>query len=629
MCGIGGIVRFDEQPIADASLRAMLQQLRHRGPDGEGVLIDGPCGLVHTRLSIVDIEGGGQPMTLTDNRGNVALAVSYNGEIYNHRELRKHLEKAGHIFRTDHSDTEVLLHGYRAWGDDLPKRIEGMFAFAIWDAAQRRLTLCRDRTGQKPLYYRCTPRACTFGTLIGTVLAGMPSHARPTLDRAAMLRFLRLGYTGLDSMVEGVRELPPGHVVTIEAGQVSEPTQFWKPPEVSRTATSVGVLEATHELLREAVAQRLRADVPLGCFLSGGIDSSVVAAIGNKLLTEGGDAPLRTFSVRMPEAAYDESQFARIVADHLGTHHTELVAGSAATGLDDLARLIAIAGEPTADSSILPTFWVSQAAREHVKVALSGDGGDELFGGYDRYRAMRLLQKHRWWIARLPAGLFAGAQAKSMRTRLRRLIDAAQPERPAGQYLSMIHLFTDQQIRELGGPVPADSLNVSPEAPQWEDEPEPEHAAMRWDLQNYLPFDLLRKVDRASMAVALEVRIPLLHNPLVEFACHLPPSVLMPGGRPKALLRQIAAMYLPESITQRPKQGFAIPVGQWLANTWRDAVTDHLLHGHLDELGFERAPMERMIREHNSGHEDHTHRLFSLLTLSMWTSWVRDLPVAP
>lgn len=638
MCGIAGILRFDDRPIDHGRLVAMRDHLKHRGPDGEGISGHDRCALVHTRLSIIDLMSGQQPMHLaaSDSDANESKAKSsgglhlvFNGEIYNHVNLRKKLEKRGHVFTSDHSDTEVLLYGYRQWGENLPKHLHGMFAFAIWDERERRMFLARDRAGKKPLYIRYGSDfgELVFGSLVGTIVSGLPADQRPGVNRAALLRYLQLGYTFGESMVDGVNELPAAHFMRIEADGRMEVKRYWQSPPISKHSTSLGAADALDEVLGEAVDKRLEADVSLGCFLSGGIDSSVIAAMAQRKLAQDGER-LKTFSVAMPDAQYDETPYARTVADHIGAEHTVLRCEVGDT-VADLQRMMAVAGEPTADSSLLPTHWLCKTARPFCKAALSGDGGDELFGGYNRYRGMRLLGRHQSWLRTLPAGAFRG-HPKSRRALLGRLIAAAQAGRtPDQQYQSMIHLFNDGQINELapglsdlapGGPI----AMALPNWPPWGDLA---HAAMRWDFEHYLPFELLRKVDRAAMAVSLEVRCPMLDTQVCDLAGHLPTAVLMPKGRPKALLRQVAARYLPDSITARPKRGFAIPVGDWLRDRLRDDLHDRLFDGRLESLGLNPTPIRRWFDEHCAQTADHTHRLFGLLQLSLWAEWRDTLPV--
>ena len=634
MCGFAGIVRFDGNSPSESRLRAMSEHLAHRGPDGAGMTVDGPCGMVHRRLAIIDVLSGQQPMTLdpSDDAGPGrqgstteaagvaarcgALTLVFNGEIYNHRQLRRKLERRGYDFRSDHSDTEALLYGYRAFGDQLPKHLHGMFAFAVYDADQRRLFLCRDRVGKKPLYVRRDPdgRGLAFASLPATLDAGRTGPATADINRHALHNYLTLGYTFEDTLAPGVRELAPATSLILTADGRADETVYWRPPPISKHSTALGAADALEEVLGEAVNARLEADVPLGCFLSGGIDSSLVAALAQARLKALGGGPLRTFSVAMPDTAYDETQYAQAVADHLGTEHTVL-STRPDDAAADLEHLMAQGGEPTADSSLLPTHWLCRAAREHFRAALSGDGGDELFGGYDRYRGMNLLSRHRWWVRALPA--FDG-RPKSKRARLGRLVQAARAgaHGPAAQYRSMIHLFSEHQIAELCPDLRApDGSPALRGFPEWSDRA---HAAMRWDLQHYLPHVLLRKVDRASMAVALEVRSPLLDTAVCDLAGHLPTAVLMPKGRPKGLLRQVAARHIPDAIAQRPKAGFAIPLDTWLRTSLKDALHARLTDGRLQDLGLQQPVINRLFDEHQNQVRDHHHRLFALHQLSLW-----------
>jgi asparagine synthase (glutamine-hydrolysing) len=652
MCGIAGIVRFDDRPLERGRLEAMRDQLRHRGPDGQGISLHDRCGFAHVRLSIIDLLSGQQPMhlppeakdprftgfgdrtqsvSLRDPSGGGPLHLVFNGEIYNHVALRRQLERKGHRFHSDHSDTEVLLYGYRQWGDNLPKHLHGMFAFAIWDERNRRLFVARDRAGKKPFYYRFDRqyREMVFGSLTATVLAGLAPEERGQVNRAALLRYLRLGYTFAPSLVEGVQELPAANTMLVEADGQIYIDRYWQPPPISKHSTSLGAADALDEVLSEAVDKRLEADVPLGCFLSGGIDSSVVAAMAQRKLTREKAGALRTYSVSMPDVLYDETPHAQRVADHLGAEHTVLPC-EVGDAIADLERLMAVSGDPTADSSLLATHWLCKTARPHCKAALSGDGGDELFGGYDRYRAMRLLSQNRGWLAALPGSVFRGGHPKSRRARFGRLIAAAKSGRtPDFQYQSMIHLFDEPQIGRL---VPglldyslSDTLGVAlPNWPPWDDLA---HAAMRWDFEHYLPYELLRKVDRASMAVALEVRCPMLDTQVCDLAGHLPTAVLMPRGRPKGLLREVAARYLPTRIVNRPKMGFAVPMGDWLRGHLRDPLHERLHDGGLESLGLDPGELTRYFDEHQAGRADHTHRLFGLLQLSLWMTWRNTQPL--
>lgn len=625
MCGIAGIVRFDDQPIDRRRAEAMLAHMRHRGPDGRGISEHPRCTLAHARLAIIDALGGEQPMHAPRHDKLGPLHLVFNGEVYNHRGLRAKLIKRGYAFRSDHSDTEALLLGYREYGQELPKHMRGMFAFAIWDEDKRTLYMARDRTGKKPLYLLHSPNELSFASLPAT-LAADPAHP-PQVDRHALATYLRLGYPFATSMIQGITEVPPAHWMTVDSQGNTQTERYWRAPPISRTSTAIGAVDSVEEVLAEAVGVRLEADVPLGCFLSGGIDSSLIAAIAQQQMKLRTGEKLRTFSVAMPDSEYDESPHAQVVADHIGSDHTRLMAEASDT-IADLTRLMCVAGEPTADSGILPSFWLCRAVKEHFSVALSGDGGDELFGGYDRYRAMALIARHRWWLKHVPAGLLRSGDQRSNLNRFQRLAHAAKGAAPARWYAGMIHLFNDDQIRTLA-PSLADTLKADHMA-GWPDEPDEAHAAMRWDLRHYLPFELLRKVDRSSMAVALEVRCPMLDTQVTDLAGHLPTSVLMPGGAPKGLLRKLAARHLPGSIVDRPKRGFAIPVGRWFREGLRDDLSDHLKDPVLAAMGIEPGPVNRLFNEHIRGKADHTHRLFALLQLSLWGRWLKDPgPMSP
>jgi asparagine synthase (glutamine-hydrolysing) len=648
MCGIAGIVRFDDRPIAHDRLERLHAAIAHRGPDGDGIATFPRCGLVHARLSIIDLLSGQQPMHVTADPAPAGAAVKhdrhgplhlvFNGEIYNHRKLRKQLSRKGHRFASDHSDTEALLMGFREWGLALPKHLHGMFAFAIWDEQKRELFVCRDRVGKKPLYLwrggddpasQATDQPngaeLVFASLPSAIAAALPR--RPAINHDALRTYLRLGYCFGQSLIDGVTELPAGNWALFDAQGDVRVEAYWQPPPISRTSTALGAIDALREVLTEAVAARLQADVPLGCFLSGGIDSSVVSAIAHRRLTETGEGPLKTFAIAMPAIGYDETPHARRVADHLGTTHTTLTA-DAGRVMDDLHALMAVCGEPTADSSILPTHWLCRAARDHVKAVLSGDGGDELFGGYDRYRGMALLHGgNRWWLATLPRNLLDSTDPRHPGARVARLVDAARAGTdPARQYRRMIHLFTEPQIAELMPDAAWPDQGPAPPCPHWPVDTHPIDAARRWDLNHYLPFEVLRKVDRAAMAVALEVRCPMLATQVCDLAMHLPHRVLMPGGRPKGLLRALAAdLGLPAPIVRRPKRGFALPLGQWLRTSLRDDVHDLLTDGTLDRLGIAPAPVRRMLDDHTQQRRDHAHRLFALTQLALWQHWLDGL----
>jgi asparagine synthase (glutamine-hydrolysing) len=622
VCGIGAILRADGGEIPEAWLDTIDDRISHRGPDGHGrfrdrVELDGPDGhrvvevaLTHRRLSILDHEGGAQPMVSKRGRTREEglVAVVFNGCIYNHRRLRFELQERGHRFASDHSDTEVLLHGHREWGDGLQERIEGMYAYALWDRDAASLTLARDWFGEKPLYHRLEHNDDGVRMLVAAsdaaAVAAIPG-AEP-IDTATRLawttNYLRFGHA-----VRGRTIATAGTATTlVENVEPSLPRELVdaSPGDVDVTADEI------ERLLDKAVARRLEADVPLGCFLSGGVDSSLIACLALRHVRQ-----LQTFSVRMPDPRYDESGHAADVAAHLGTNHRTLEI--AMNPAEDLVKLIETLGQPFGDSSLLPTSWVSRAARQHVKVALSGDGGDELFVGYERYLAAGPLARQHGLLKLLPAGLLQRAHPRSLLHKMGRL-GAMARDFPELGVLATEAIFTEPMIAELLGeppprPQPDKTTDDSPLA-----------ALRRADLTGYLPDDLLCKVDTASMAVALEVRCPYLDRDLVRRALSAPLGALIPGRRRKALLRSIARKHLPASVVDRPKMGFAVPIGQWFRADFgglRGLLLDQL---HAVEpfgpIPLQRKPVRRMLDEHMAGTFDHGQRLFALLTLSIWAS---------
>ncbi|MHC4947609.1 MAG: asparagine synthase (glutamine-hydrolyzing) [Planctomycetota bacterium] len=627
MCGLGGVLRTDGRRTPNRWLDAIDARIAHRGPDGEGRFRDrarvqtadgqrtAEVTLVHRRLSIIDLADGGQPMVSPHGPGgdDDLVAVVFNGCLYNHRPLRAELEAAGHRFATDHSDTEVLLHGYRQWGLDLARRLEGMYAFAVWDRARARLVLARDLFGRKPLYLGESVtvrgrRVVVFASdakVVADLLAGAAGVEPDPGHRLA--RYLQLGYVpgGGLSLDGGCRvdAVAPGETRCLAATAAEDETTT-HPVEPTPDEHGADAFEAR---LDEAVRRRLEADVPLGCFLSGGIDSSLVARAA--LRHRPG---LRTFGVRMPDPRYDESHHAERVAAHLGTDHTTLDVAADPAG--DLVHLVGRLGQPFGDSSLLPTCWVSRAARAHVAVALSGDGGDELFCGYDRYLAARPLARHHRLIAMLPPRFGRGAHPKSLRHRLGRLAACAR-DWPAMGLLALESLFTGGQLDDLLGPGAAEPARLDPGDDALE-------TLRAHDLSGYLCDDLMRKVDAASMDVALEVRCPFLDRDLAAAAVGAATDRLMPGGRRKGLLRDIARRHLPPDVCDRPKMGFAIPVGRWFRTDFgrmRTLLLDTLRsRDPFGNLPVSRTAAIEIADEHLAGAADHGQRLFTLLTLAIW-----------
>lgn len=653
MCGIGGILRLDGQPIPDEWLDAIDARVAYRGPDGAGrfrdrVVVDdadAPGGrrtvevaFVHRRLSIIDHAGGMQPMVSDRGRNEAEglVAVVFNGCIYNHRELRRELEKSGHSFVTDHSDTEVLIHGWREWGPELCSHLQGMFAFGLWDRAVATLFLARDVFGEKPLYVRSTEYAesgvkapvtpvIAFASESGGIRS-LPSTGKVCGDSCRtqwLIPLLTYGYgsgfmPGPD-LVE-VETLPPNSSRRFTG---SEDHRDHGATSLDSVSDAAAKRDFNH-LLDRAVGKMLDADVALGCFLSGGVDSSLIAHFARQHRPD-----LLTFSVRMPDPRYDESAHAEAVARHLQTrHHTLDVAINPA---EDLVHLIDLLGQPFGDSSILPTYWVARAARQHVKVALSGDGGDELFMGYERYVAAPFLARHWRWLRMLPATPLLRLHLKSKWHKFGRLITMARDYRHIG-LLAMEAMFSDQDFKRLSPTIVDPRWKCSMPCDTSIRHGMAIYGARRsnntledlreFDLHFYLPDDLLRKVDTASMAAGLEVRCPFLDRDLATAALATPIDQLMPGGQRKGLLRNLARTHLPAEIVDRPKMGFAIPIGEWFRNDYggmKTLLLDHLTSAEpFGPVELNRAAVQRLVDEHMAGQRDHGQRLFMLLTLSIW-----------
>ena len=631
MCGLAGIIVWDEAHRVD---RAMLQRMSaciaHRGPDACGVRLRDDSGitaatlqvgLVHQRLAIIDLDHrADQPFT--DHRGRWMV---FNGEIYNHRELRAQISGVlpDYPWRTT-CDTEVLLAAYEAWGESCLEHLNGMYAFAIWDphADGGRLFLARDRMGQKPLYHAHIPgRAFAFASEPAALLQ-LPWVDR-SIDSQAISDYLMWGCAPRGTIYAGIGKLMPGTCMMARATGIKARSYFDPNPSPAdqHPASPESAIARTRELVTRAVQRQLVADVPLGCFLSGGIDSSIIAACMRRVVPAG--QPVLTFSIGFDDPRYDETKYAAAVARRIGTqHHQFIVTPNAA---DDLPKLAAMFGEPFGDSSALPTHYLSRETRQHVKVALSGDGGDELFGGYDRYRAMALAQRiHNWpgavLAARL-AGRLPGAHPKSHLARLKRLA-ATLHLSPARRYAGYLGIFNTEGVARLlgtGGDEPLASerlladryerLTASRDVVQ---------AALAADRELYLPEDLLMKVDRCSMLHALEVRSPFMDHELVHFAASLPTDLLIRGGG-KRLLREAFAGDLPAEVFNRPKMGFAVPIGEWFRNSLRPMLHDTLLANDSFAAGrFDMKVVRELISDHECGQMDHSQRLYVLLMLELW-----------
>jgi asparagine synthase (glutamine-hydrolysing) len=636
MCGIAGFLlppAVLPRGVAEARLWAMIAMLRHRGPDDEGVWTDCRAGLAHARLSIIDLSPAGhQPMASADE----TVWITYNGEIYNFAEIREELDALGYPFRS-RSDTEVIVNGWHAWGPQIFSRLRGMFALAIWDRRSHRLILARDRLGKKPLYYAPSATALLFGSEIKALLAwpGLPRAP----DLLAIDRYLTLGYVSAPhTAFAGIRKLPAAHYLVVTArsdGRLGEPelTRYWRLPEPRAARRRRRPADLRRELvaqLEEAVRLRLISDVPLGAFLSGGVDSSAVVA----MMARVGGGKVKTFSIGFSAKEYDETRYARIVAERYATDHEELIVEPDAITV--LPRLVWHYGEPFADPSAIPTYYVSELARRKVTVALNGDGGDECFLGYNRYKAMyqvsRLDKMPRWsrlGVERLLALAPSSAQRRFKIPRIRGVLQAPE-EQPARRYAFTIVYFTDhdkaagysEALQEQLGGSALDLLEP------YFAETDSLVAGANWaDIHTYLPDDLMVKVDVASMAHGLESRSPLLDHVLMEWAAEIPEHTKMARGVTKALFKSAMEPYLPAELLYRPKMGFGCPVDHWFRSEIKELAYDTLLSQSARERGLFRADYVRLLLdEHCSFTRDHHTRLWALLMLELWFRMWIDAP---
>ena len=609
MCGIVGFAAAPGRVAPDAAVgEAMNAAIHHRGPDDGGVHRDERLLLGMRRLAIIDLGGGHQPMYGLDGR----LVLVFNGEIYNYRRLRSELQARGRVFQTD-SDSEVILAAYEAWGEAAVARLEGMFAFALWDGREQQLLLARDRLGKKPLFVWEGEGGLGFASELKSLLE-LPGFRRE-VDATVLPGYFAFGYVPSPrSIFRGVRKLPAGHYAVWRNGRLRE-ERYWQLDFQPAFRGSEADAEAElHDRLQAAVDDRLVADVPFGAFLSGGLDSSVVVALMAQRLTQ----PVRTFSIGFKEARYSELSDARIVANHLKTKHHELVVEPEATELID--RLVWHLDEPFADSSALPTYLVSAMARPHVKMVLSGDGGDEAFAGYERY--LKFLALERLGPLRPLAGvalrLAGGALPGPFGQRLRRLGERLG-ERFPDSYLSGVALSRPAQMRALLGPAGQEGYaSLHPLFPPGDARPMIDRIVDA-DIHSYLLDDILVKLDRMSMAASIEGRAPLLDHRVVEFAVRLPAHLRVRGGRGKHLLREVARRWLPASILDKPKQGFAIPLPEWFRGRLGDMAADVFATRAFRERGWvQPAKVDGLLAEHRSGAANHAEPLWQVLVLERW-----------
>ena len=632
MCGIAGKLNKDSNKRVDAGIvRAMCQTISHRGPDDDGIYVDGPVGLGMRRLSIIDLAGGHQPLSNEDG----TVWVVFNGEVYNYRDLRPNLEARGHRFATN-SDTEVIVHLYEEYGPDFVQHLRGMFAIALWDKARETLVLVRDRLGVKPLYYAALGDRLVFGSELKALMADGVSRE---IDRQALHEYLSYNYIpGPRTIFSAVKKLQPGHRLIARRGHVSVES-YWRPEpavESARGGTEpvAYYVERLTELLKESIRYRLIADVPLGVFLSGGLDSSTVVAVMRQVSSD----PIKTFSIGFEDQSFNELPYARLVARHFETEHHEFVVRPDA--IDLVPKLVHFFDEPFADSSAIPSYYLSELARQHVTVALGGDGGDEVFAGYETYAAYKMASLYRGLSPRL-TGMIPSLVARlpvshkkiSFEYKAKRFVQGAllPPERA---HYAWKEVFSDEMKAHLyaaDGWSPLEDPYGAFERQFAECSATAMLTRLQYvDLRVYLPDDILVKVDRTSMAHSLEAREPLLDHKLVEFAATIPPELQLRGLRKKYLLKRAMAHRLPGQILNRKKGGFNVPVPAWLRGELRDYVRDVLSEKRLSEQGFfNPSHVQQMIRDHADLKADYSRNLWGLLIFALWhEEYASGAPVA-
>jgi asparagine synthase (glutamine-hydrolysing) len=620
MCGIVGIVRNDKSEVDQALLGRMCAAIRHRGPDDDGFYFNQSVGLGMRRLAIIDLKSGQQPI---HNQDRTAWIV-FNGEIYNYRELRQKLEKLGHTFYTN-SDTEAIVHAYDQYGADCPNHLRGMFAFAIWDERTQELFIARDRVGKKPLLYALVNGQFVFGSEFSALLQH-PDIGKD-LDFEALNQYLSFMCVPAPlTAYQAIRKLEPGHSLRYRKGDLKI-ERYWQPDFSNKLDISEEEAgERTIEILREAVKVRLMSEVPLGAFLSGGIDSSAVVA----LMAEESSTPVKTFSIGFEEQDFSELHHARRVAQHVGADHHEFIVRPDA--LEVLPILVEHYGEPYADSSAIPTYYVARETRKHVTVALNGDGGDESFAGYERYAAMRLAERYhripavlRESVVRQAIELIPSSETKRSRIRdVKRFVQSASLPK-VERYLRWVSvfdnqakqdLFTENFIRQTQSDSAASMLDP------WFARANGSgivDAALLADIMTYLPNDLLVKVDIATMANSLEARSPFLDHHVIEFAASLPEKYKLRGLTTKYLLKQMLRKLLPAENLDRRKMGFGVPIGHWLRGKLQPLLRETLLaEASLKRGLFKPEAVKHLVELHTRGERDFSPKLWTLLMLELW-----------
>ena len=640
MCGIAGMIDWRAATPVDA-LRsicaAMTETLHHRGPDAGDVWVEasGGAALGQRRLAIIDLTPtGAQPMHSADRR----YVITFNGEIYNYRDIRRELAAAGRQMRGD-SDTEVLLEACALWGaQSAIERAVGMFAFALWDRTTRTLTLARDRLGIKPLYYAATPERALFASQLKAFTA-VPQW-KPTIDDDAVVGYLRHAYIPQPRTIyREAQKLPPGHMLTLRANAAPMRICFWDLREIAIAGERRNdpapdaneAIERLDALLRDSVKLRMIADVPLGAFLSGGIDSSTVVALMQAQSTR----PVKTFSIGFHESGYDEAQCAKRVAAHLGSDHTEFYV-EPRHALEVIPQLAEWFDEPFADASQIPTFLVSELTRRHVTVALSGDGGDEVFAGYNRYfwtrRIARAMELFPASLRNASVAMLRALSASSWNRLLGFVPSGWLPSLPGDKLHKIASLLEHPEpaaiyrrlVSQWDRPAEIAAAGVEPDGPLWDttiarDFPRIVPRMQFLDMVTYLPDDILTKVDRASMAVGLEARVPLLDHRVVAYSWSLPLDLKLHGGQGKWLLRQVLDRYVPKHLIDRPKMGFGVPIDAWLRGPLREWAESLLAPSRLAGAGFVRiAPVRQAWQEHLAGTHNWQYPLWTVLMLQAW-----------
>jgi asparagine synthase (glutamine-hydrolysing) len=620
MCGICGVVSFQpESPVDPFILQRMNGSIRHRGPDDEGYYQDSQASLAMRRLSIIDLHTGQQP--ISNESGNIW--VVYNGEIYNFQAVRAELEQRGHVFKTQ-TDTEIIVHAYEEYGDDCVKHFNGMFAIALWDARKRRLFLARDRVGVKPLYYWAGQDKLVFGSELKAVVLH-PDVPRQT-NLAAVDLFLALEYVPAPHTIyEGIFKLLPGHTLVVENGRL-QITQYWEVPYEPISQSEAECAEILSGLMNDAVRIRLISDVPLGAFLSGGIDSSTIVGY----MSQSMNSPVQTFSIGFEDDTYNELPYAEAVAKHFKTtHHVEVLKPDYASLAE---QLVCQHDEPFADTSIFPTFLVSKVASQKVKVVLSGDGGDELFAGYDTYRAEKLNRYYGQLPGALRQSVFPKLAEwlppqpakKGMINKIKRMVEggALNPSLQHTRWMIFMNqiekgsLYRSDLRATLNDNLTAQYLNGYFEKAHRFDRLAQQQYV---DIKTYLADDILTKVDRMSMAVSIEARVPFLDYRIVEFAMNLPPQMKLNGSRTKSILRDAVKDLVPALVLEKPKEGFSIPMKYWLATSLKPMMLDLLSKDSLQKHGyFDHQVVSKWIDEHLEGRSNHSHRLWALMVFQMW-----------